>query len=96
MPAIAVIGSGFSGLSAAAYLSASGHDVHIFEKNETAGAGQGNLKRIAVMFLMRAQAVIGCQAFLKGFLMILDTGFRICTHWYYLTRLLKSYLPTRK
>ncbi len=37
MPKIAIIGSGFSGLSAAAYLSAAGHNVHIFEKNETPG-----------------------------------------------------------
>ncbi len=37
MATIAVIGAGFSGLSAAAYLSAAGHDVHVYEKNETAG-----------------------------------------------------------
>lgn len=37
MAHIAVIGSGFSGLSAAAYLSAAGHIVHVFEKNNTAG-----------------------------------------------------------
>ncbi|KQT17931.1 phytoene dehydrogenase [Chryseobacterium sp. Leaf404] len=34
---IAVIGSGFSGLSAASYAAKSGHEVHIFEKNETFG-----------------------------------------------------------
>ncbi len=37
MSKIAVIGSGFSGLSAAAYLSAEGHEVHVFEKNESTG-----------------------------------------------------------
>ncbi|HJW29949.1 MAG TPA: FAD-dependent oxidoreductase, partial [Saprospiraceae bacterium] len=37
MPVTAIIGSGFSGLSAAAYLSAAGHDVHVFEKNQTVG-----------------------------------------------------------
>jgi phytoene desaturase len=37
MSKIAVIGSGFSGLSAAAYLSAEGHEVHVFEKNPTIG-----------------------------------------------------------
>lgn len=34
---IAVIGSGISGLSAAAYLSKSGNEVHVFEKNSTPG-----------------------------------------------------------
>ena len=37
MSKIAVIGSGFSGLSAAAYLSANGHDVHVYEKNNNPG-----------------------------------------------------------
>lgn len=34
---IAVIGSGFSGLSAAAYCAKAGHEVHIFEKNSSIG-----------------------------------------------------------
>ncbi len=37
MHKIAVIGSGFSGLSAAAYLSKAGHEVHVFEKNAEPG-----------------------------------------------------------
>ncbi|MEO6820306.1 MAG: phytoene desaturase family protein [Ginsengibacter sp.] len=37
MTKIAIIGSGFSGLSAAAYLSKAGHEVHVFEKNSTPG-----------------------------------------------------------
>jgi phytoene desaturase len=37
MSKICVIGSGFSGLSAACYLSAQGHEVHVFEKNSTPG-----------------------------------------------------------
>ena len=37
MARIAVIGSGFSGLSAAAYLSKEGHEVHVFEKNAAPG-----------------------------------------------------------
>ena len=37
MAKIAVIGSGFSGLSAAAYLSKAGNEVHVFEKNSTPG-----------------------------------------------------------
>lgn len=37
MARMAIIGSGFSGLSAAAYLSAAGGEVDVFEKNATAG-----------------------------------------------------------
>lgn len=37
MSKIAIIGSGFSGLSAAAYLSSAGHRVEVFEKNEKPG-----------------------------------------------------------
>lgn len=37
MGKIAVIGAGFSGLSAASYLGAEGHEVHVFEKNSTPG-----------------------------------------------------------
>ncbi|HRN91846.1 MAG TPA: phytoene desaturase family protein [Ferruginibacter sp.] len=37
MARIAVIGAGFSGISAAAYLSAEGHEVHVFEKHDRAG-----------------------------------------------------------
>lgn len=37
MSRIAVIGAGFAGLSAAAYLAAEGHQVQVFEKHATAG-----------------------------------------------------------
>ena len=37
MSKIAIIGSGFSGISSAAYLSAAGHEVHVFEKNDLLG-----------------------------------------------------------
>jgi phytoene desaturase len=44
MAKVAVIGAGFSGLSAAAYLAAAGHQVQVFEKNETAGGRARQLK----------------------------------------------------
>lgn len=44
MPKVAIIGSGFAGLSAACYLSSSGHEVHVFEKNEQAGGRARQLK----------------------------------------------------
>ena len=37
MSKIVVIVSGFSGISAACYLSKYGHEVHVFEKNSTTG-----------------------------------------------------------
>ncbi len=44
MSVIAVIGSGFSGLSAACYLAQAGHDVHLFEKNDAPGGRARQLK----------------------------------------------------
>ena len=44
MPRVAIIGSGFSGLSAAAYLSAAGHEVQVYEKNDTFGGRARQLK----------------------------------------------------
>lgn len=44
MAKIGVIGSGFSGLSAACYLSSAGHEVHVFEKNEQAGGRARQLR----------------------------------------------------
>lgn len=41
---IAIIGSGFSGLSAAAYSAKLGHEVHIFEKNSTIGGRARSFK----------------------------------------------------
>ncbi len=44
MSKIAIIGSGFSGISAAAYLSAAGNEVHVFEKNNSIGGRARQLK----------------------------------------------------
>ena len=52
MSKIAVIGSGFSGLSAAAYLSAAGYDVHVYEKNDTVGGRARQLKAEGYVFDM--------------------------------------------
>ncbi|WP_432708367.1 phytoene desaturase family protein, partial [Pedobacter sp.] len=41
---IAVIGAGFAGLSAAAYLAKAGHQVTVFEKNEQTGGRARQLK----------------------------------------------------
>ncbi|HTR30163.1 MAG TPA: FAD-dependent oxidoreductase, partial [Puia sp.] len=45
MASVAVIGAGFSGLSAAAYLAYEGHEVSVFEKHTTAG---GRARQMAV------------------------------------------------
>ena len=37
MPTVAIIGSGFAGLSAATHLANEGFDVTVYEKNESAG-----------------------------------------------------------
>jgi phytoene desaturase len=47
---IAIIGSGFSSLSAAAYLAQSGHEVTIFEKNDTVGGRARRLEKDGFTF----------------------------------------------
>ncbi|MEO6684138.1 MAG: phytoene desaturase family protein [Ginsengibacter sp.] len=44
MRKIIVIGAGFSGLSAAAYLAAKGFEVHVYEKNASAGGRASQMK----------------------------------------------------
>lgn len=47
---IAIIGSGFSALAASCYLAQAGHDVTIYEKNETIGGRARQLKRDGFTF----------------------------------------------
>jgi len=47
-----VIGSGFSGLSTAAYLAKEGHEVHVFEKNESIGGRARQFKAQGYTFDM--------------------------------------------
>lgn len=49
---IAIIGSGFSSLSAACYLAQAGHTVHIYEKNAAVGGRASQLKRDGFTFDM--------------------------------------------
>ena len=46
----AVIGSGFSSLAAASYLAASGHEVTIYEKNDTVGGRARRLEKEGFTF----------------------------------------------
>lgn len=52
MSNISIIGAGFSGLSAAAYLSAEGHNVTVYEKNAAAGGRARQLKSEGYVFDM--------------------------------------------
>jgi phytoene desaturase len=47
---VAIIGSGFSALAASCYLAQAGHDVTIYEKNETIGGRARQLKRDGFTF----------------------------------------------
>ena len=49
---IAIIGSGFSSLSAASYLAKSGYDVDVYEKNNTLGGRARQLKKNGFTFDM--------------------------------------------
>ena len=50
MSTISIIGSGFSALSAACYLAKAGHDVTIFEKNDSVGGRARQIKRDGFTF----------------------------------------------
>lgn len=52
MKSVSIIGSGFSGLSAAAYLAKAGYDVHVYEKNSTPGGRARQLKADGYVFDM--------------------------------------------
>jgi len=52
MSKIIVIGSGFSGLSAASYLAAAGHEVHVYEKNSGPGGRARQLVENGYVFDM--------------------------------------------
>jgi phytoene dehydrogenase-like protein len=67
---IAIIGSGFSGLSSAAYLAKEGYKVHVFEKNECLG-GRARKFENSGFSLIWDQVGIGCQKLWKIFLKIL-------------------------
>ena len=47
---IIVIGSGFSSLAASCYLAQAGHEVHIFEKNDTIGGRARQFKKEGFVF----------------------------------------------
>ena len=47
---VAIIGSGFSSLSASCYLAQQGYDVTIYEKNDTIGGRARQLKREGFTF----------------------------------------------
>ena len=47
---ITIIGSGFSSLSAACYLAKSGHQVNIYEKNNSPGGRARQLKKDGFVF----------------------------------------------
>jgi len=79
MATVAVIGAGVSGLSAAAYLSAAGHQVQVFEKNATAGGRARQLKTDNGYTFDMGPAGTGCPIFLKGSLMISVTPSPIST-----------------
>lgn len=84
---ISVIGSGFSGLSAAAYLAKKGHTVSIYEKNETIGGRARMFTQDGFMFDMGPSWYWMPEVFEKFFK---DHGSNVEEH-YDLVRLDPSY-----
>jgi len=65
MSKIAIIGSGFSGLSAAAYSAQKGHEVHVFEKTAVWEVEPENSLQITDILSIWVQAGIGCRILLR-------------------------------
>lgn len=79
---IAIVGSGFSGLSAAAYSAKSGNEVHVFEKNSSLGGRARSFRTDnGYTFDMGQEVGTGCQIYLKIFLPILVKKFLIFMNW---------------
>ena len=68
---IAIIGSGFSSMSAASYLAKSGFEVNVYEKNKTLGGRARQLKKDGFTFDM-GPSWYWMPDFLNHFLMILE------------------------
>ena len=66
MKNIAVIGSGFAGLTSAIELASLGYQVTVFEKTVRLAVEQEILKQMALLSIW-AQVGIGCQMFSKSF-----------------------------
>jgi phytoene dehydrogenase-like protein len=76
---IAVIGSGFSGLSAAACLAKEGFDVTVFEKNQTPGGRARSFESQGFTFDM-VQAGIGCPMCSRNTFSYLESVLPIISH----------------
>ena len=77
---IAIIGSGFAGLSAACFMAKAGWKVVVLEKNEQPGGRARRLLINGFSFDM-GQAGIGCPIFLKDFLTVSIKLFLIIMTW---------------
>lgn len=67
---IAVIGCGFSGLSAAAYLAKGGNEAHVFEKHAQPGGRARQFTTEHGYVFDMGQAGTGCLILWKVFLLI--------------------------
>jgi cation diffusion facilitator CzcD-associated flavoprotein CzcO len=70
---VAIIGSGFSGLSAAAYAAKAGHEVHVLKNTISRAVEPDNLPQSKVLFLTWDQVGIGCLILWINFLLISAT-----------------------
>ena len=87
MKKIVIIGSGFSGLSAASFLAKAGHNVTIVEKNDTAGGRARQLKQDGFTFDMGPSWYWMPEVFEKYF----NSFGKTVSDFYQLTRLSPSY-----
>ena len=90
---IAIIGSGFSGLSAAAYSAKLGHEVHVFEKNSSVGGRARSFQTENGYTFDMGPSWYWMPDIIENFFNDFNKKLQIFTSWFHLIHNLKWFFP---